>query len=429
MKIIFAFCLIVKLIIICLGNFIKYLFGYLNWDNMIKLNLLYLGNQNIIFLKLFQWLFINNNIYFNQNIIDYINTFTNNAPYSNEDIDWEIISNLLNLTNSTKNTLKFDSFVPINSGTISLVFKGTFNDNIVAIKILRKNIKNKLINGIDLFEKILSLISNLSFFHTYKIYDLFNTNKNDIILQTNFVNEVNNIIKFKNTFAKNKILLIPLVYQDITYQLKNVIVMDWIDGYSINQIESNDKLLISPIYLRFIFSSYIIKGLIHSDLHQGNIIFTKTTGFDNEKISWKIGLIDFGSITQADTEQINFISVFLSCIFESKLIEFIDYLNLNKNYIFESYDNKNLSNSFDHLILLNQNNQLFNLNSNSNIHMDILTFIKIFYIGQCYFKSKFHKLILTIIPQIYIYKNLCMGTNHKEIINNFHNKLFSKFLQ
>lgn len=426
MKNIFVIYLIIKLALGCFINLMKYLFNYLTYEQMIKLDLLYLGNQNIIFLKLFQWLFINNsNIYFNQNIIDFVNTFTNNAPYSNDDIDWITISELFNMIQNENGKLTIDSFVPINSGTISLVFKGQYNNNIVAIKILRKNIKNKLIENIEIFDKILSIISKLNLFNTYKIYELFNCNKNDFILQTDFTNELNNILNFKKTFAKNKIIFIPNAYENITNKLKNVILLDWIDGYTINQLDHDDKMMICPIYLRFILSSYIIKGFIHADLHQGNIIFIKN--IYDDKIMWKIGLIDFGSIIVANVEQINFMSMFLACIFEQKFIQFTSYLNSNKNNIFESYSDDALINSFNLSTKLYNDGALFNFNNSTNIHTDVVKFIDIFNINNCYFKQQIYKLILTILPQIYIYKKICTNTNHKNIISDYNNKLFAKF--
>ena len=67
------------LIIQLFKNYIKYIFNYSDWTGFIKNILIDLGNQNIIFLKLLQWTYINKDSgFFNAEIIEFINTFTNN---------------------------------------------------------------------------------------------------------------------------------------------------------------------------------------------------------------------------------------------------------------------------------------------------------------------------------------------------------------
>ena len=118
--------------------------------------------------------------------------------------------------------------------------------------------------------------------------------------------------------------------------------MDWIEGINVNNVSIDDKNNIENSYSKYIFSSYVMKGIIHGDLHQGNIIFLKD--IINNKEVWKVGLIDFGTIIILNVDEINFINVFLEAIFNSKLNLLIDYINENKYILFDNLYINNLNN-------------------------------------------------------------------------------------
>ena len=163
-----------------LKNYVKYLTNHYDWTTYVKNILSDLGNTNIIFLKLLQWTCIKNdnqNNYINQEIIEYINSFTNNTPYTDNDIDWEILTHMFQKSIKYNHKLIINSFVPINSGSISLVFKGYLDDKPVAIKILRKNILPKIIEGIYLLENIINIINFLGIYKQYELDSILSTSK------------------------------------------------------------------------------------------------------------------------------------------------------------------------------------------------------------------------------------------------------------
>ena len=84
-----------------------------------------LSKVNILSVKIFQAIALNNNL-IDEFTNNYLLKYTDNAPYTSDDIDNETLTKLENQYN-----LKFENgakFTPINSGMISLVFKATKMD-------------------------------------------------------------------------------------------------------------------------------------------------------------------------------------------------------------------------------------------------------------------------------------------------------------
>ena len=99
-----------------------------------------------MYVKCFQAFALNNNI-----IVDKINhtliRFVDNAPWTNNEIDYNMLSIL-----EKEHDIIFDQpLQPINSGMISLVFKGKNGKNgeEIVVKMKRKNIKQTLTTGIN----------------------------------------------------------------------------------------------------------------------------------------------------------------------------------------------------------------------------------------------------------------------------------------
>ena len=113
-------------------------------DNLTKR----LSSINILYVKIFQAFALNNHF-----IDDVTNNkllqFTDNAPWTFNDYN---LTQLNEISNKYNIVIKFGYEIPINSGMISLVFKGYRNDDInhpVIIKMKRKNIEIKLNEAID----------------------------------------------------------------------------------------------------------------------------------------------------------------------------------------------------------------------------------------------------------------------------------------
>ena len=248
-----------------------------------------LANKNILYVKFFQAISLNNNLIdgaMNQELIKY----TDSVPYCGDDVDWEVITNLKAvygidfLSNTT----------PINAGMISLVYK--MNDGIqnqeIVVKIKRVGIEQKLNDAIEKIQFLIYLLTFIPQLNHFNLLESFN--KNILILksQLDFEQEVQNTIKMKDDCRNLKYIKIPKVYESVTKLFPNVIVMEYISGVPISKLEESDYEPFAKLVVKYGVVSSFINGFGHGDLHAGNILFIKNGN------SYKLGLIDFGIVLE-----------------------------------------------------------------------------------------------------------------------------------
>jgi len=262
-----------------------------NYNLFIERIIKRLAECNILYVKVFQSLSFNNKL-----IDDKINNnflkFTDNVPYNSSDIDFNTLTEV-----SKKFNIHIENFnKPINSGMISLVYLGKQredNSNII-IKIKRKNIDLKLKKAINNLLFCIKFLKKFWFFEKYNISELIHKNIDIICHQTNFNEEVKNLILIKNNCSNIEYVKIPFVYDYITKLYDNVIIMEYINGLKLSDVPETDYYEYSKLVLKFGIVTSMLHGLTHGDLHAGNILFIKDT---NDKLyNYKIGVIDFGII-------------------------------------------------------------------------------------------------------------------------------------
>jgi predicted unusual protein kinase regulating ubiquinone biosynthesis (AarF/ABC1/UbiB family) len=255
-----------------------------------------LASVNILYVKVFQAIALNNSL-IDDKINNTLMKFTDNAPWTQDDID---IDTLNALKDDQQLVVRDGVYHPINAGMISLVFKATriSDDSNVIIKIKRKNIEQKLEDAI---ENLLFFMYILSFFpliHKFQLAEVVKKNIDIIKHQVNFDEEVQNLLTIKNNCQYLKYVKIPEVFKEVTDKYRNVILMEQIDGMSINQIEEEDYEEFAKPVLKFGFVTTLLHGVTHGDLHGGNILFIKDD--NDKKHKYKIGVIDFGIIYEIE---------------------------------------------------------------------------------------------------------------------------------
>jgi predicted unusual protein kinase regulating ubiquinone biosynthesis (AarF/ABC1/UbiB family) len=255
-----------------------------------------LASINILYVKAFQAVALNNSL-ISENMNNQLLRFTDNVPWSYDDLDFFTLVQI-----SDELNLEFrDGFEnPINSGMISLVFKvykRETNEPLI-VKIKRSNIDRKLAEAID---DLLYVVDILSFMPVFKKYQISQTIRNcvDIIsVQTNFDIEVKNMNRMKHNCSKLKYVQIPSALKEVTDTYPNVIVMEYIEGVPIHKIDPSDFDPFAKLVMKFGFVTSLMHGITHGDLHSGNILFIKDE--QDNKITYKIGVIDFGIVYEIE---------------------------------------------------------------------------------------------------------------------------------
>jgi len=252
---------------------------------------------NILCVKVFQAFALNNNI-IDENINNKLLAFTDKAPWHSTDINYDILT----LLEKEYNLDFHNNYQPINSGMISLVFKATNKDNNkeMIVKLKRNNIEQKLENAISEMIFIMNLLSFAMFLDKYDLTNIIKKNIDIITHQINFMEEVENMNRIKENCKNLKYIKIPTAYKDITCKFNNVILMDMLNGITINNVEQCDYEGFAKQVLKFGFVTTILHGVTHGDLHSGNILFIKDE--NDAKYKYKIGILDFGIIYEIDNK-------------------------------------------------------------------------------------------------------------------------------
>lgn len=306
-----------------------FLYLFLNdYSNYIKRLTKNLASTNILYVKVFQAIASNNNLIDEKTNTELLK-FTDNVHWNYNDIQ---LYELIEITEKYNLYLKDGYEKPINSGMISLVFKAysrTDNSPII-IKMKRKNIETKLNNAIENLKTFMYLLSFIPIINKYEIKKIIDKNIKIIQEQTNFKEEVKNIIKMKKNCEKLKYVKIPQVCEEVTDKYNDFIMMEYIEGLKINEINKEDYTGFSKQVLKFGLVTTIVHGYAHGDLHSGNIIFIKDE--TDAKYPHKIGIIDLGIILELDLEFKNMLFDSFTNIFERTPRESI-IIFLNSNVI------------------------------------------------------------------------------------------------
>lgn len=258
-----------------------------------------LSSINILYVKIFQAFALNNSL-IDEKINNKLLKFTDNAPWSFSDINF---LELVQIANENDLYLKKGYEIPINSGMISLVFKGYKKSDMntpVIIKMKRKNIQQKLDDAIDNLLFLMYLLSFIPIINKYQLNNVVNKNIEIIRHQTNFLEEIDNMDKIRENCKYLKYIKIPLANRKVTEKHPDFILMEFIEGIKVNQIKPDDYEPFAKLVIKFGIVTTIIHGVTHGDLHSGNILFIKDV-HDN-KYPYKLGVIDFGIIYNVGSE-------------------------------------------------------------------------------------------------------------------------------
>ena len=276
-------------------------------SNDILLNILInnIQNTNPLFIKCIQksipYLKLCN---VDNNTIKILNKVYENNKYHDIDFTLKVYKKDLN-KNLNDN---YEICELLSSGSIGQVYKikSKKENKFFAMKVIHPNVNYHI-----KILKSLYYLFNLEKYCPFEL-DVFLDN---FILETNFENEARNMLKFYNLYENNKSLIIPKLYE----YSKNIIIMDYIDGLNIENLDDYEKNKYMTIFILFCNNNKLLLNYNHGDMHIGNF----------KKYKDSLVIYDFGCCFESD---------------DKKLPEMIDYTfhNILKK--------KDLTYSFEHCI-------------------------------------------------------------------------------
>jgi len=144
--------------------------------------------------------------------------------------------------------------------------------------------------------------------------DLVRKNIETIKHQTNFMEEIDNLNLIRENCKNIKYVKMPNVVREITEKYPDLILMEYIEGIKINEIDEQDYEPFAKLVIKFGLVTTLIHGVTHGDLHSGNILFIKDV--HDVKYPHKIGVIDFGIIHKVENSHKTILFDILTQLFE-----------------------------------------------------------------------------------------------------------------
>jgi predicted unusual protein kinase regulating ubiquinone biosynthesis (AarF/ABC1/UbiB family) len=352
-----------------------------------------LEKLNSVYIKIFQSLALNEDLLYDDEK-DYLINYCDNVPYSNDCIDYKLLSDL-------HETYKISvlSAIPINSGIVGLVFDGYDSSNTkVVVKMLKRNIINELR---DLFDDLLyiSYICKLiPYINSFNITKLVLDNKELMLQQIDFMKEAYALERFAEKYKNNKEYRFPKVYKNITQRYNEVLVMENIKGLTLKSLETMDDAVkeeFAYIYLKFGILGILNYSAIHCDLHCGNVFFYINECTNDYTPKYQMGVIDFGLTCFPNKLNQNAYYIFLTQVLINK-----DYSQLF-TVLHNVIEEKERFNAMPQLTKEALKKEICNsieLCIHNEINPKLIAdFCKIFKNYNLNFTEEFHKLVLCLL--------------------------------
>ncbi|MEZ7891876.1 MAG: lipopolysaccharide core heptose(II) kinase RfaY [Candidatus Wallbacteria bacterium] len=169
------------------------------------------------------------------------------------------------------------SMEPIGAASIAQVHKATLhNGKNVIIKVQRPGIKRIIDIDIEIIKDIAAILENYEpEFKKFNFNNIIHEFEKNILKELNFLFEAANMEKFKLNFDKCPGIYVPECHKE--YSTQSILVMEFIDGVKISDIEEIKNRGLSPEIIADNGAKLILKqifkhGFFHADPHPGNIM-------------------------------------------------------------------------------------------------------------------------------------------------------------
>ena len=241
---------------------------------------------------------------FNENFLNQMKKLQHNVPLKLSEDEYRFIISQIDD--------KIYNIKLVESGSVAVIFKGEYDGNIVAIKVVKPGLQNKFIQQSENIKWWLNILPK--YFNNLNLLKRWNYIQDSLMKQLNMRKEA----EYISFFAKHHTYIrVPKLYDEFTTE--NIVVMEWIDGCLLSHIDEIDidietKKTLGSFFAMFLKESHEF-GKIHMDLHPGNVIITN----DN-----KIAIIDYGLIFDVELEKSKLLFKLIQHLFKGEHSEFIE---------------------------------------------------------------------------------------------------------
>ena len=244
---------------------------------------------------------------------------------------------------------------PIGSASMAQVHRAKLKTGEdVAIKVQRKNIYETMTMDVKLLKRAINLLHLNSIIKIMDLNNVIDEIYNVAKEEMNFELEAEHLEEFKENNADIAYITVPKVFEK--YVTKNVLVMEYINGLSLNEIQTLKQngynleeigLKLSNNYLK----QALDDGFFHADLHQDNIFIYEG----------KIVFLDLGMMGRLSNRSKKMLNKAMNAIIKNDIVE-LEQLLLAISTTTEEIDHRKLRNDIKIFIDKNANEDIKNIN-------------------------------------------------------------------
>jgi ubiquinone biosynthesis protein len=177
---------------------------------------------------------------------------------------------------------------PFASASIAQVHKGTLQDGRkIVVKIKRPGVDEQLTSEMNSIKQIVNVVMPIMP-EMNPLSEWFLDFEKNVIEELDFNNEVKNIQLFGSLYEYDRDIKIPRVIPELS--TSDLIVMEYVPSIPLK--ESTDPVVTSETIMNMFVEQILYNGVIHGDLHAGNMGLMK---------DGRIVLYDFGNIIRIPT--------------------------------------------------------------------------------------------------------------------------------
>ena len=185
-------------------------------------------------------------------------------------------------------TDKFDKFskVPIASASIGQVHKAKIKNVNVAVKVMKPNIKNEFLTELEIVINVFQFIKRIARVTAFDdVLLTLNELYSNVKYETDFLQEMKYMMKFREMLADNNNIVVPRVYKPLC--AKNILTMEYVPSTKITSKNSRTSIALAQELMSAFVTLLTNENYLHCDPHPGNI------GIDNKG---RIVLYDYGMV-------------------------------------------------------------------------------------------------------------------------------------
>lgn len=214
--------------------------------------------------------------------------------------------------------------VPIAAGSIAQVHRAVLLDGTeVAVKVVRPGVRARVRRDATLLLWAAHVAYALSSrARTADVIGHMRSLVAGIIVQTELHHEARNYERFQREFATSRIVSFPRVHMQ--HSTRDVLVMEFIHGTTINAIKPEHIPQVTRALREAFFAMCFEHGLVHADLHPGNVLVRDDGG---------VVLLDAGLVKHLSADVVEQIVDFARCLVMGDAHDLVRHLQTHHRYL------------------------------------------------------------------------------------------------